>query len=339
MKLQSRIVELTAPQKLRFKQETLDLGRMDAHAVAARTLYSAISPGTEISAYRGDPPLRPGNIYPRVVGYCNAAEVVAVGAAVTRWREGDFVLSFESHRSAFLCNEDQIITRIPAEADLQEASLTYLFHLGYNALQRGVFRPGHNVAVIGLGTLGLAACALIDQFGGQGYALSNQQGSLERAVDMGARLAIRKDDDRLFERLTAETEGTGIDLVITTSNSWQDWRLALELTRKDGVIAVIGFPGRGQSDPEFNPLDSQYLYDKQLRIVGCGYTPDLMAAPHDLRFTRPRNIRYLLDMIVRGKLPAAGLISGVHKWQDIEAVYQKLLNRKSAVFTYVLDWK
>lgn len=69
---------------------------LQSDQVFARTLYSAISPGTEIAAFLGCPPLRPGKLCPRVVGYCNVAEVLAIGAGVTLCRTGDTILKVSS---------------------------------------------------------------------------------------------------------------------------------------------------------------------------------------------------------------------------------------------------
>lgn len=128
--------------------------------------------------YRGDPPLRPGEVYPRVVGYCNVAEVIGKGSSVSKYKVGDRILTFQSHRSAFVCSEESIITNLPGNVDLIKAATTYLFHLGYNALLRGNFKPGHNIAVVGLGTLGLTVVSLASLFGANVYAFSNQSTSL-----------------------------------------------------------------------------------------------------------------------------------------------------------------
>src|SRR5215831_19426328 len=101
----SQVVELLGPRELTFKPQTLDLGKLDAQSVAARAVYSAISPRTELPAWRGDPPLRPGPVYPRLVGYCNVAEVIAVGAEVQALEPGDRILTGQSHRTAFICKQ------------------------------------------------------------------------------------------------------------------------------------------------------------------------------------------------------------------------------------------
>src|SRR5260221_2866800 len=158
--MEAKVIELRGPGKVVITSQQLDLEHLQSDELAAETLYSAISPGTEIAAYRGDPPLRPSKVYPRVVGYCNVARIIATGKELKKYSVGDLILTFQSHRSAFICKEEKVISPVPPDANLAEASTTYLFHLGYNALLQGNVRPGFNVAIVGLGTLGIATAAL-----------------------------------------------------------------------------------------------------------------------------------------------------------------------------------
>jgi len=334
----SRIIELDKPRNIVVREETLDLTRLKPSELAGRTIYSAVSPGTEIAAYVGDPPLRPMKVYPRVVGYCNVAEVIGVGADVTDYKVGDRILNFQSHRSNFICSEQSVAALIPQDCrDLVAVSTTYLFHLGYNALLKGNFRPGMSVAVIGLGTLGLTTLALASSFGGVVYALSDQKESLDKAVKFGAESVYLKSGTGSVDDIRRQTEG-GVDLVITTSGRWDDWLLALRLARKEGCICVIGFPGRTEPIPGFNPLDSSYFYDSQLKIVSCGYTPHLDVPPYDIRFTMKRNCSFLLKQVIRGKLPALEIVSKVVPWREIQGLYDTMASHEPGFLTGVLDW-
>jgi threonine dehydrogenase-like Zn-dependent dehydrogenase len=333
------VAELPEPQRLVWRREAWDPDSLEPSAVAARTVYSAISPGTEVAAWRGDPPLRPMKAYPRVVGYCNVARVVTVGTAVDRVAPGDLILTFQSHRSAFVCSQENVILTLPSEADPVSASTTYLFHLGYNALLRGGYRPGLYVAVVGLGTLGLSTVAVARAHGARVLGLSGQPALRRLAAEMGAAVALAKDDPNLPERIDDLTRGVGLDLVVLTSNRWADWRLAVSLPRPGGRVAVLGFPGRGQPPPDFNPLDSQFFYDRQLSLIACGYAPDLDVPARDVRFTIKRNCRALLDLIVSGALPAGRLVGQVVEWSRLEEVYRRLDGDRGELLTGVLSWE
>ena len=337
--LHSTVVELHSPKTVKFTKQQLKIDDLDALELAAETIYTAISPGTELAAYRGDPPLRPGKIYPRFVGYCNIAEVIAKGNSVSHYEIGDKILTFQSHRSAFICDEKSVITKIPDGSNLELAVTTYLFHLGYNSLLKGGLKPGHNIGVIGLGTLGLATVALGNLFGANVYGFSNLPKNLKLADRFGAHHTYKKDHKDITDILGCETKGIGLDITITTSNTWDDWLLALNLPRYGGTICVLGFPGRNQPSPNLNPLSSQFLYDKQLNIISCGYTPRIDIDPKDIRFTMSRNCEFLLNLILQNKLPADQLISTVSNWNEIEDLYKIMDERNDHFLTGVLKWK
>nr|WP_230457971.1 hypothetical protein [Leptospira santarosai] len=66
MKQESTIIELPEPRKIIFKTVELHFSEMREDEVYAETIYSAISTGTELSAYKGEKPIRPvSNPYPR----------------------------------------------------------------------------------------------------------------------------------------------------------------------------------------------------------------------------------------------------------------------------------
>jgi len=113
--VETDVVEIAGPREVRFERETLVLEGMGPREVGAETIYSAVSPGTELAAYEGLQVLRPDRAHSKAVGYCNLARVLGCGDYVQRYRPGDLILTLESHRSHFVCGEDEIL-RDPSEA-------------------------------------------------------------------------------------------------------------------------------------------------------------------------------------------------------------------------------
>src|SRR3989338_942569 len=266
MEYKGTFVNLVTPQKIEFTEMELYEKDIGSNEIIAKTILSAISPGTELAAYMGQPPLRPSiQQYPRLLGYCNVARVVAVGRAVKDCRIGDRVLTCQSHRSMFKIYAKEVILKIPEAIDSAEIAALYLYHLGYKSLECGEVASGTTVAVIGLGPIGLGIVRLANIRGAAVTAVSGDEKRLRRASEMGAQ--------------TMHLKHAGVpvgqcDVVITTSNSWDDWLLALRLAGKGGTVVVVGFPGRGMPLPQFNPLDPQFFYDKQLTIKAAGNAPD-----------------------------------------------------------------
>lgn len=330
--LAAKVVWLEQPGQLALRSETL--GAPGPRELQCETIVSAISPGTELAAWRGLPPLRPGVTYPRLQGYCNVARVIAVGDDVAGYAPGDRVLSFASHRSHFLLPEGEALYRLPPEAEADRIVAAYLFHLGYNAVLRGGVRAGSRVLVQGLGALGLASVAMAALAGAEVWAVSGHAHSAQMARTYGAQDVFGRD---AAEALKAALS-PGADVVISTTNGWDDLAQALSLAGQNGVIATLGFPGRGEGLPPFNPLSSEHFYMKQLRIEAVGWSPEQDDSRGFNRFNERANIAYLARMILTGRLDPAVILSGRYRGEDIAQAYADLDARKDNAVTYLLDW-
>lgn len=324
--------------RLEFEDVALDPDGLRDDEVYAETECSAVSVGTEYAAYAGHPPLRGGTSYPRLLGYCNVARVIKRGESVQVVRPGDRILTIQSHQSAFVCRARDVLAVVPDGVPSAPASLTYLAELGLAALQKSGFRPGENVAVLGLGVIGLATVAVGLALGGHVVAIGNDDGRLAKARELGAHLCLRSDGDGLAARIAEATGGVGIDVLVTTANPWAAWRLALELARPQGRIAVLGFPGRTEGPPLFNPLASSLFYAKQLSVFAAGQVPEMDAAPGEIRFTLARNMQLLGRLVQDGRLPLERLVTHTVPWKDLGAIYELAARHDRTLIGAVLDW-
>ena len=327
------IVNLVAPRQIELAP--MPLVELEAGDVLCETIVTAISPGTELAAYTGAPALRAGITYPRLLGYCNVARVLAVGDGVRDVRVDDRVLSFMSHRSHFVMPASSVQVRLPPEVKTEDAACAYLFHLGYNAVLRSDVRAGSRVLVVGLGALGLTSIAMASLAGADVVGISDHPVPAGIARGFGASAVYSRAE---FERMLESPGHELADVVVATTNAWTDWDIALKAAAQRGTIAVLGFPGRGAEPPQLNPLDSRYFYTKQLRIEAVGLSPE---KPDDRGFTRynvKANLAFIVQRIVAGDLDAAALVSGTYPGAEIERAYQDLLARNSSPITYTLRW-
>ena len=264
--IEASVVYLNAPYELEFRKEVLAADGLGSGDILCETLVSAISPGTELGAFTGLPPLRPGTGYPRLMGYCNVSRILAVGTGVRDLQRGDRVLSFASHRSHFILQADDILLPVPAELDSDGVACTYLFQLGYDAVLRSAVRPGSRVLVVGLGVLGLASVAMAHVAGARVFALSDHPVPRRIAQEFGAVAAF---DRNSLQELRDALADRKADVIVATTNGWQDWRICLEMAGLRGTIVSLGFPGRGEPPRADNPLDSEFFYAKQLQIMAA----------------------------------------------------------------------
>jgi threonine dehydrogenase-like Zn-dependent dehydrogenase len=168
---------------------------------------------------------------------------------------------------------------------------------------------------LGLGTV---ACAHMMDL--KVSAVSDRATSCELAQKWGTRVVCRNDAPSLAD----------VDCVVLTSALWKDWLLSLKTVRVGGVIAVLGFPGRGQGLPDFNPLDSQWLYDKRLTIKATG-PPE---SAEDLR----RNLGHLLHCMAVGQLDGSELISKIVDWRELPDLYATMASNRGGMLSAVLKW-
>jgi len=266
--IKAKISKLLAPKKLIFEDVVLDDKNLLPEEIFCKTLISTISPGTEISAYNGDPPLRPIKAYPRMVGYCNVAQIIAVGSGVGEYEVGQRILTFSSHCSHFICKKKDILSIVPENISSQQASTAYIFHLGYDAALNANIKYGSPVVVLGLGVIGLCTIKASKMSGGKVYAITNHDSAKDIALKMGANRVISRNK---IDQLKSYLGHRLADSIITTSNSWSDWSIALDLAGMNAKICVLGFPGRNTKNIPFNPLDSRYFYHKQLQIQAVGH--------------------------------------------------------------------
>lgn len=333
----SKVYTLNSPKDLILKDEVIEVGKYNDDYIIGETIYSCVSPGTEVAAYAGMTPLRPGNPYPRIVGYCNVAEVIEIGVDVKGVLVGDYILTFQSHRDKFAISSNDFYLRLSQNIDLKYACTAYLFHLGYHSLITGEVKQGHTVGIIGAGVLGVSTALMSNVAGANTYLFTNQK-DVSTKQNLKYIKCIGKSEEEL-SKVDSEVYETGFDIIVNTSNSWDDWHLALKLARKGGVIVNLGFPGRGQQLPKFNPLDPQYVYTKNLTIKALSFINESEVQPHDVRFNMKRNLQYIVGLFNSGKLNPKELLTDEINFTELETQYKKYLERKTQMLSSLITWK
>ena len=337
--MRSHYFYLFGPHDLRLEQEEIDSRQLGPNELICETLYSAVSPGTELAAYWGLPPLRPtAKVYPRFLGYMNVARVMHAGDDVaTSLPTGVLVYTHAAHRDTLKISADRVVAVLPQGLEPRLASPAYLYRLAWNALRRGRFRSDHTVSVIGLGAIGLAAVQLAHNFVADCHAISGHETALEIAKKAGATPMSRANAIARHLDDTARSGGLS-DITVTTTNSWDDWQLALSLTRFNGSICVLGFPGRGEPKPDENPLGSKFFYDRQLNISASGFGPEKPGTGEEDAAVLKADTAQILEWIRDRALKPEMLIGETIRAADFPGACEQMAKRRSHPGTIVLDW-
>jgi 2-desacetyl-2-hydroxyethyl bacteriochlorophyllide A dehydrogenase len=161
-----------APGKVEVRQEPLPVP--GPGQVAAKSRLAAISPGTEMLAFKGKLPaglpldatlagLSAETRYPFAYGYSTVADVMAAGPGVGPQWIGRRVFAFVPHATHFIARTE---TLLPLPDDLSDEEAVFLAALETAVTLVMDGRPliGERVAVFGQGIIGLLTAALLASF-------------------------------------------------------------------------------------------------------------------------------------------------------------------------------
>jgi threonine dehydrogenase-like Zn-dependent dehydrogenase len=268
--------------------------------------------GSDVEILEGTRPA-PYVRYPIIPGHEWAGIVETVGAGVTgiergtpvvaegfrgcgeceRCREGltnlceaDYAETGFTHAGAcaeFVSVPASLVHVLPSDADLEAAALLEPAACVAGGLLEADLRPGLSVAVVGAGTLGLLAVALL------------RLASPARLTLVGTRAPRLALGRELGADETLEATGTvpagQFDLVIEAANRPEGAQLALRLARRGGTVILEGISG-----VEEPALTADLISLGNLRVQGI--------------FGASRSAwRWVVDLFAQGQLDPAPLVT------------------------------
>ncbi len=325
---------------LRLEEKPLDPDRLAANEVYVETEVTALSTGTELALYLGhaaDVPSTP--TYPREMGYNNVGRVVRTGAAVLNLPPGQRVLSVKSHQSAYIAPQEDLMVPVPDGVTSEAASLAYLTSLTFGALHKAGYEAGESVAVVGLGVIGMCGVAVARRLGAKVLAVTNAPERLEMARNVGAHAACLSQEMPSATQLRALFGDVGADIVVLTANSWDGFRVAVNLARRMGRVCILGLPGRRQPLPDFNVLSPEWFHGKQLSLISSGYVSRIECASHDIRFNVRRNLEKILDLMACGQLDLEPVITHRFPARRMLEAYELAAQHSKALCGAIFDWR
>jgi alcohol dehydrogenase len=306
-------------------QDVPDAAVQDPTDVVVRVDTTTIC-GTDLHILKGDVAAVTDG---RVLGHEAVGTVTAVGAAVTGFTEGDRVLvpaitrcgrcaycqrGMPSHcqtvggigwifghlidgtqaESVRVPYADTSLYRIPVGvSDEQAIFLADALPTGYEVgVLAGRVRPGHTVAVVGAGAVGLSAILTTGLWGASRViAVDSNKFRLDTARDFGATDTVEAGENTVAEVL-AHTDGLGVDVSIEAVGYPETLRTAAALVRPGGTIANIGVHGV----PVELPMHEMWIKNVTLTMG----LVDTVSIPT------------LLTMVASGRIPAEKM--GTHRF-------------------------
>jgi NADPH:quinone reductase-like Zn-dependent oxidoreductase len=209
-----------------------------------------------------------------------AGTVLAVGAGVTQWREGDRVSPgffaawadgpFRPHHlasalgggttdgvlSQYIMADQTALVAVPAHLSLEEAAtLPCAGVTAWHALfERGDLQAGQTVLVQGTGGVAMLALQLATAHGARVIVTSSSDQKLARARQLGAWATINYRAQPEWDRVALElTEGAGVDHILELGGT-DTYARSLNAIGYGGRIAQIGVLTGFDAAPQITPM-------------------------------------------------------------------------------------
>jgi 2-desacetyl-2-hydroxyethyl bacteriochlorophyllide A dehydrogenase len=317
--------------------------------VRVRTLYSGISAGTELTAYRGtnpyltrtwDPEIRLFNdgisetpAYPLDGwGYSEVGEIAEIAPDVNGLSVGDVVWGIWGHRSEAVLDASALAGhQLPDGVDPLAAAFVRVGAIALNGVLAADLGVGSTVAIFGQGVIGLLATRFAVLNGATVVAVDGIPARRERALEWGASHAIEPGDG-VARRIRDLTGGLGTDTAIELSGSYAALRDAISTVGADGTVVASGFY---QGDANALRLGDEFHHNRvQLLASQIGSVPNRLRARWDVQ----RLQRTVLQSLANGSVDAASLVTHRYRLDDAAEAYRMLDADPSSALQVVLDF-
>ncbi len=312
------MVSFTGPRTAQVVEEaTRPLG--DAE-VRIRTLYSGISAGTELTAYRGSNPYltkrwdEAGRLFVDDAtsidypvdgwGYEEVGEVTEVGPAVTAVHVGDRIWGTWGHRSETVQGEAQAAARIlPLGTDPRIGIFSQIGAIALNVILDADIHVGETVAVFGLGVPGQLVAQLARLNGARVIAVDGIASRRDLAKSLGAHHVLDAREGSVGERIRELTDGRGADVCLEVTGNYAALHEAIRSVAYSSRVVAAGFM---QGEGSGLRLGEEFHHNR-VAVIASQISGVAPALQH--RWDRYRLASTAIRLAVEGRLDVTSLIS------------------------------
>jgi 2-desacetyl-2-hydroxyethyl bacteriochlorophyllide A dehydrogenase len=319
---------------------------LEGHEVRLRTLFSGISAGTELTAYRGTNPYlhkhwdrdrrlfiaeeRSGREYPLVGwGYEEIGEVVELGAAAAGLDIGQRVWGTWGHRTSQVVSADYARERILVpQVEPILGIFSRIGAIALNGILDAQINLGETVAVFGMGVVGQLVAQLARLSGARVVAVDLLESRLALARRLGAHEAI--DGRGAAEAIKRLTGGRGADVCVEASGATTALNEAVRACAYSAKVVAMGF-FQGEARGLF--LGEEFHHNR-INIVCSqisGVSPALASRWDDLRLST-----VFMGLIADSRLELQPLITHTAPFAEAASLFELLDHRPNEVIQAVI---
>ena len=271
--------------------------------------------------------------YPVVLGHEFGGFIAETGKNVTKWKEGDRVVSetaaiidmnspmtkiglynLDPSRKGFGYGVNGAMTRyvrvperclhgVPDQISFEHACLTEPCCVAYSAVvENARLKPGDRVVVLGPGTIGILCAAMARLCGAEVaiVGLESDKHRLEIAKQYGCEVFIGDATEWAMRR-----DGLGADCIIDAAGASITMKIAMALVRPNGIISKVGW------GPQPLGFSLDPIIQKNVRLQGS--------------FSHNWPIwERVIALMASGALDVSPIIGGVWSIHDWHTAFEKM---------------
>lgn len=277
----------------------------------------------------------------KALGYSASGTVVET--TCKEFNVGDRVAcagSGYAYHAEYITVPKNLVVKLPNSVSTEDAAYTTLGAIALQGVRQARLEFGMNVAVIGLGLLGQLTVQLALGAGCRVLGLDINDELCARAKTLGADAVLRSTKENL-RQIDEWTHGIGVDAVIiaAATESNEPIELALEISRKRGVVVIVGAVGMNVPRSPF--------YEKEIDLkISCSYGPgryDPIYEEHGVdypigyvRWTENRNMQAFVHALEKKLVDVSTMTTHRFMLEQAEAAYNLITGKVREPYNGIL---
>jgi predicted dehydrogenase/threonine dehydrogenase-like Zn-dependent dehydrogenase len=278
---------------------------------------------------------------PMALGYSSAGTIVELGEGMQGFKIGQRVAGagggYAVHAEYNVVPRN-LLTPLPENVDFESAAFTTLGAIALHGFRLAESQIGENIAIIGMGLLGLLAAQIATAAGCNVLGIDVDPARITLASSLGLRAARREE---AIDSSVTFTANRGFDAILicadTTSNDPVE--LAGVIARDRARVVATGavgltFPRKVYYEKEISFINSRSYgpgrYDLNYEEQGNDYPVGYV------RWTEGRNFEAVVDLMAKGQLQVKPLITHRFDIREATQAYEVITGKKKEPFLGVL---
>jgi predicted dehydrogenase len=278
---------------------------------------------------------------PMALGYSSAGTIVALGKNMNGFKVGQRVAcaggGYAVHAEYNLVPKN-LLTPLPKNVDFESAAFTTLGAIALHGFRLAEPQLGENVAVIGLGLVGLLTIQIAAAAGCNVLGIDLDPKRVKLASSLGLGAVTRQHAESSAQAFTAN-RGFDVVIICADTSSNDPIELAGIIARDRARVVATGAVGLN--------IPRKIYYEKELSFINSrSYGPGRYDSNYEengvdypigyIRWTEGRNFQSIVDLLSSQKLKVESLITHRFPIEKGVQAYEVITGKKKESFLGVL---